>query len=123
MKKAKAPIYFRYEFSDEVGQPEGGDIFEFPSFKDALAMAADILKVAQGDKVAVNLTVGTEKPFFGYLGNSGLSRKAAEKEMVNQADIMPAKGKAAKAKPAKAKPAKAKPAKAPAKKAKTTRKK
>jgi hypothetical protein len=121
MKKAKTPIYFRYEFSDEVGYPEGGDIFEFASFKDALAMAADILKVAQGDKVAVNLTVGTEKPFFGYLGNSGLSRKAAEKEMVNQGtEAMPAKGKAAKAKPTKKKaPAK----KAPAKKAKSTRKK
>ena len=117
MKKAKNPVYFRYEFSDEKGRPEGGDIFEFPSFKSALEMAADILKVAQGDEVAVNLTVGTEKPFFGYLANSGLSRKAAEKEMVNQ-EVLAA--------PAKAKPAKNKaPAKkkVPAKKAKSAAKK
>jgi hypothetical protein len=94
MKKAKSPVYFRYEFSDEGGIPEGGDIFEFPSFKNALEMAAEIIKVAQGDQVAVNLTVGLEKPFFGYLGNSGLSRKAAEKEMVNQKDTLaPAKAK------------------------------
>ena len=112
MKKAKSPIYFRYEFSDEGGHPEGGDIFEYPSFKNALEMAAEILKVAQGDKVAVNLTVGTEKPFFGYLGNSGLSRKAAQKEMVNQGpESVPAKAKKAAKK------------KAPAKKAKSTRKK
>jgi hypothetical protein len=119
MKKAKSPIYFRYEFSDEIGHPEGGDIFEFPSFKNALEMAEEILKVAQGDKVAVNLTVGTEKPFFGYLANSGLSRKAAEKEMVNQ-ELEPTLAKSKTTKTTKAKVAKKK---APAKKAKTTRKK
>ena len=119
MKKAKSPIYLRYEFSDEVGHPEGGDIFEFPSFKHALEMADEILKVSHGDDVAVNLTIGTEKPFFGYLGNSGLSRKAAEKEMVNQEAPL------AKAKPQSKAKAKAKPAtkKAPAKKAKSTAKK
>jgi len=84
VKKTKSSIYLRYEFSDEVGHPEGGDIFEFPSFKHALELADEILKVSHGDDVAVNVTIGTEKPFFGYLGNSGLSRKAAEKEMVKQ---------------------------------------
>ncbi len=123
MKKAKSPVYFRYEFSDERGHPEGGDIFEFPSFKNALEMADEILKVAQGDKVAVNLTVGTEKPFFGYLGNSGLSRKAAEKEMVKQETApLPAKAKAGKSAKTAA-PAKKKAPATKKAKAKTTRKK
>jgi hypothetical protein len=103
MKKAKNSVYFRYEFSDEIGHPEGGDIFEFPTLKGALEMAAEILKVAQSDEVAVNLTIGTAKPFFGFLENSGISRKSAEKEMVNhesQAVAPKAKTKATKKKAA-----------------------
>jgi hypothetical protein len=84
MKKSKESIYFRYEFSDETGTPEGADIFEFSNFAKAEAMATEILKVAHGDQVAVSLTIGREKPFFKFLDAAGLSRKDAELEFVNQ---------------------------------------
>ncbi len=84
MKKSKGSIYFRYEFSDETGTPEGADIFEFSNFAKAQAMAGEILKVAHGDQVAVSLTIGREKPFFKFLDSAGLSRKDAEMEFVNQ---------------------------------------
>ena len=82
MKKSKNPIYVRYEFSDENGNPEGGDVFEFSSMKGVLEMTTDILKVANSDGIAVNLSIGEEKPFFGFLKKVGMDRKAVEKEMV-----------------------------------------
>jgi len=82
MKNGKRMIYLRYEFSNESGKPEGGDIFEYVSTRDAIAMMSKALKVAHGDGVAVHFTVGEEKPFFGFLKAGGLSRKYAESEMV-----------------------------------------
>lgn len=80
----KNTIYFRYEFSDESGRPEGGDVFQYTSLAQVQDMVTKVLKVANGDKVSVNLTIGVEKPFFGYLGKGGLNRKDVEKEMVGQ---------------------------------------
>lgn len=82
MKKAKSPIYFRYEFSDEAGLPEGGDIFKLSSMTQVQDMAEDILKVAHADGVTVNLTIGEEVPFFGFLKTVGMSRKEVEREIV-----------------------------------------
>jgi hypothetical protein len=82
MKKTKSPIFFRYEFSDETGSPEGGDVFQYESPAKVQSMVKQILKVAHSDQVTVNLTIGFEKPFFGFLKNSGLSRQDIEKEMV-----------------------------------------
>ena len=90
MKKTKKDIYFRYEFSDETGRPEGGDIFRFPTIARAQKMAAEILKVANSDGVAVSLVIGEEKTFFGLLKKSGMSRKDAEREMVGE-EISPLK--------------------------------
>ena len=73
MKQTKASIFLRYEFSNESGQLEGGDIFEFPSNREALAMTSDILKVANQDGVSVHITVGPEKPFHGLLKNYGMT--------------------------------------------------
>jgi|GEM_PF-3494362 len=67
MKQTKKSVFLRYEFSNEAGQLEGGDIFEFPSNREAIAMSADILKIASQDGVAVHITVGAEKPFYGLL--------------------------------------------------------
>lgn len=83
MKKVKSPIYLRYEFSDEAGKPEGGDIFEFTHFKEVGEMISEILEVAHGDEVALNLTIGEKGPFFGFLTASGMSKKDIEKEMVD----------------------------------------
>ena len=88
MKKTKKDIYFRYEFSDETGRPEGGDIFRFPTIARAQKMAAEILKVANSDGVAVSLVIGEEKTFFGLLKKSGMSKKDAEREMVGE-EVMP----------------------------------
>lgn len=94
MKTSKSSTFFRYEFSDESGRPEGGDIFQFATLAEVQAMTTEILKVAQSDKVAVNLTIGGEGPFFGFLKNVGMSRKDAEKELVDR-DLAPvAAGKA-----------------------------
>jgi|GEM_PF-2922528 len=95
MKKNKGSIYFRYEFSDEQGHPEGGDIMEFASVKKAQEMANEILSVANSDQVTVNLTIGREKPFFGFLKTAGLSRKDLAHEMVNMT-ILPTKNSAKK---------------------------
>jgi hypothetical protein len=84
MKKTKSPIFFRYEFSDETGSPEGGDVFKYATAAKVQAMVKEILKVAHSDQVTVNLTIGFEKPFFGFLKNSGLNRQDVEKEMVRQ---------------------------------------
>jgi hypothetical protein len=87
MKKTKSPIFFRYEFSDEAGVPEGGDVFQYATHAKVQAMVAEILKVAHSDQVTVNLTIGFEKPFFGFLKHSGLSRQDVEKEMVRQETV------------------------------------
>lgn len=86
VKKSKA-IFFRYEFSNEKGKPEGGDIFEFSSLKQAEEMILEVLNVAKLDGVAVNLTVGTEKPFVGFLKNAGMSLKDIELEKVGSDTI------------------------------------
>jgi hypothetical protein len=83
MKKTKSPIFFRYEFSDETGNPEGGDVFQYTTPAKVQSMVKEILKVAHSDQVSVNLTIGLEKPFFGFLKSSGLNRQDIEKEMVN----------------------------------------
>jgi hypothetical protein len=82
MTKNNGPIYFRYEFSDETGLPEGGDTFKYATLAEVQDMAGKILEVAESDGVTVNFTIGTEGPFFGFLENVGLSRKDAEKEIV-----------------------------------------
>jgi hypothetical protein len=87
MKNTKSPIFFRYEFSDETGSPEGGDVFRYPTHAKVQAMVKEILKVAHSDQVTVNLTIGFEKPFFGFLKNSGLNRQDVEKEMVLAAAV------------------------------------
>ena len=84
----KNPVYIRYEFSNKSGKPEGGDIFQFSSMSEIQEMEAEILQVTQSDQVAVNLTIGHEKPFFGFLKNVGMSRKDAEKEIVDP-DLAP----------------------------------
>jgi hypothetical protein len=81
MKKTKKTIYVRYEFSDESGRLEGGDIFEFSNLKLAQEFMSEAAKVAYDDCVAVNFTFGEEKPFFGFLKMVGISRKEAEAEM------------------------------------------
>ena len=82
MKTNKTPIYFRYEFSDEAGRPEGGDIFQFTSLRELLEMTAKVIQVAKGDKVAVNFTIGEQEPFFGFLNDAGLTHDDLEAEMV-----------------------------------------
>ncbi len=86
-KKVKSPVYFRYEFSDEAGRPEGGDIFQFSSTDKIQSMMEDVLQVAQSDGVTVAFTVGDEKSFFNFLKNTGISRKEAEKELVDLSAI------------------------------------
>jgi hypothetical protein len=73
MKNTKKSIALRYEFSNETGLLEGGDIFEFPSVAYAIKMTSDILKVAAQDGVAVHITVGEPKPFHGLLKNYGMT--------------------------------------------------
>lgn len=83
MKMIPGRIYLRYEFSDEMGHPEGGDIFQFSSPRELQKLMAQILKVAHADGVAVNFTIGEEMPFFGYMKNGGLSREDLSHEMVS----------------------------------------
>lgn len=103
MKKAKKSVYLRYEFSDEKGKLEGGDIFELASVREAQNMATEIFKVALADGVAVNVTIGVEAPFMGFLKNVGLNVKHIQAEMVtdDSAPIAAKPAKGAKAKPAK----------------------
>lgn len=105
MKKSKTAIYCRYEFSNETGTPEGGDIFKFSSLKEVQEMASEIIKVAQDDAVTVNITMGGEKPFFGFLKKLGMSQQDIQKEMVDRdlLDPAPAKKKASKKKASPAK--------------------
>ncbi len=105
---SKNTVFLRYEFTNESGRPEGGDIFEFTTLGEVQDMVGQILKVAQSDSVTVNLTIGAEKPFFGFLKAVGMSRKDAELEMV-PAELAPV---ASKSKPkSKSKPAAKKKAK------------
>jgi hypothetical protein len=130
MKKSKNTMYIRYEFSNESGTPEGGDVFEFSSIQDIQEMASEIIEVAQKDKVSVNLTIGGEKPFFGFLKSVGLSREHVEAEIVQADDMPPAiqdkkttKKQKSAAKSAAKSPSKPKAkAKAKAKKAKSKKK-
>lgn len=92
MKKQKGGIFLRYEFSDETGNPEGGDVFEFSSPREFQSMLGQILKVAHADGVAVNLTIGEETPFFGYMKNGGLSREDISREMVSKEELMAGAG-------------------------------
>jgi hypothetical protein len=88
MKKNKNTIYVRYEFSDEKGRLEGGDIFEFFSLKLAQEFMSEAAKIAYSDGVAVNFTIGEETPFFGFLKMVGISRKEAEAEMNHSEEPM-----------------------------------
>ena len=84
-KKINSPgIFIRYEFSDEAGRPEGGDILDFSSIDEIQEFAAEIIEVAQGDRVTVNLTIGSDKPFKGFLAAVGLSATDIEREMVTK---------------------------------------
>ncbi len=85
--KAKSPIYFRYEFSDEKGRLEGGDIFTFSSAANLKKMMEEVMKVAEGDGVTVSFTIGKEEQFFKFLHNLGLSQKEVENEMVDAVAI------------------------------------
>ncbi len=87
VKTTRAPIYFRYEFSDETGRPEGGDIFQFSSLKELQKMLGEVIGVAQEDGVTVSLTIGQDDHFFKFLKNIGLSQKEVAKEMVAPAVI------------------------------------
>jgi hypothetical protein len=114
MKKSKNSVYIRYEFSNKAGTPEGGDIFEFTTLSEVQEMVSEVLKVAQIDDVAVNLTIGGKKPFYGFLKKSGMGREQIDSEIV-EVDMAPI----AKASPA---PKKAKKAKKAAKKSKAKKK-
>jgi hypothetical protein len=83
MKKAKKSIYLRYEFTNEKGKMEGGDIFEYSTLNQAQSMINEILKVTLSDGVAVNITLGEEKPFMGFLTNVGLTQDQIEAEKVD----------------------------------------
>lgn len=107
VKKVQTPTYFRYEFSDEAGCPEGGDIFQFSSTAQLQKMMKEVLSVAQHDEVTVSLTVGKGEHFFKFLKNTGLSQKEVEAEMVDETMIpLLADKKTPKAKTARKKPGK-----------------
>jgi hypothetical protein len=95
MKKTKNSVYLRYEFTNEAGKLEGGDIFEFSTLSEAEGMSTEILKVAHSDGVAVNVTIGAKKAFFGFLKNVGMTSKDVKNEMVEQA-FVPAQTKSKK---------------------------
>jgi hypothetical protein len=82
MKKTRKSIYLRYEFTNEKGIREGGDIFEYNSLSEAEAMIGEILKVTLSDGVAVNITLGESKPFIGFLTNAGLTQEQIDAERV-----------------------------------------
>lgn len=87
VQKTKNTTYFRYEFSDEKGRPEGGDIFEFSSLAKLQKMLGEVVAVAQNDGVTVSLTIGQADHFFSFLKNSGLSQKEVENELVDSTMI------------------------------------
>ena len=104
VKKTKSPIYFRYEFSDESGCPEGGDIFQFVSTVQLQKMMGKVLDVAQSDGVTVSFIIGQGDHFFSFLKNTGLTQKEVENEMVDPSVIpLSADKKAPKPKQAKKK--------------------
>lgn len=96
MKKEKNTVYLRYEFSDETGCLEGGDIFAFSSLKRAQDFMCEAGKVAYSDGVAVNFTLGEKKPFFNFLKTVGISREDAEAEMNHEEEIPKKKAKTTK---------------------------
>lgn len=83
IQKNKSPIYFRYEFSDETGCPEGGDIFQFSSTTELQKFMSEVIDVAESDGVIVSFMVGQGDHFFKFLKNSGLTQKEIEAEMVD----------------------------------------
>jgi hypothetical protein len=83
VQMTQAPIYFRYEFSDETGCPEGGDIFQFSTLKELQKLLGEVIGVAQEDGVTVSFTIGQDDHFFKFLKNTGLSEKEVKKEMVD----------------------------------------
>lgn len=91
MKKAKNSIYLRYEFTNEKGKMEGGDIFEYSTLSQAQAMISEILKVTLSDGVAVNITLGQAKPFMGFLTNVGLTQEQIDAEKVDLKSLPPQK--------------------------------
>ncbi len=82
MKKMKKPVFLRYEFSNETGSLEGGDIFTLASNREASVMTSKILKVANEDGVAVHITTGFEKPFYGLLKSYGMTSAQIDAEKV-----------------------------------------
>jgi len=104
MKAQKSSVYLRYEFSDESGKPEGGDVFKFDTLNEVQQMIKQAIAVAHSDDVTINITIGRETPFFGFLEEVGVSRKEIEDTLVDRklAPIGKSK-KAAKKKPAKKK--------------------
>jgi hypothetical protein len=95
MKKAKKSIYLRYEFTNEKGMREGGDIFEYSTLNQAQSMISEILKVTLSDGVAVNITLGEDKPFMGFLKGAGLTQEQIDAEKVDFAAVSETKKKAA----------------------------
>ncbi len=89
VQKTKSPLYFRYEFSDEKGRLEGGDIFEFSTVAKLQKLMSAVLDVAESDAVTVNLTIGKDDTFFKFLKNVGLTQKEINAEMVD-ASMLPA---------------------------------
>lgn len=85
MKKTKKSVCLRYEFTNEKGIREGGDIFEYSTPKQAESMISEILKVTLSDGVAVNITFGETKPFVGFLKDIGLSQEQIDAEKVDLA--------------------------------------
>ena len=81
--QTKNQLYFRYEFSDEAGRPEGGDIFRFASMANLKKMMTEVIAVAESDGVCVSFTIGKGEQFFKLLNNLGLSQKEVENEMVD----------------------------------------
>ncbi|MFL5814166.1 MAG: hypothetical protein ACJ763_11365 [Bdellovibrionia bacterium] len=113
MKKAKKSIYLRYEFTNEKGMREGGDIFEYSTLTQAQEMISEILKVTLSDGVAVNVTLGESKPFMGFLKGAGLTQEQIDAEKVdfNAVSASEKAGKTTKKKPAAKKATKKKAAK------------
>lgn len=122
MKNKKA-MYLRYEFSDEKGIPEGGDIFEFESRNDVQKMISEIIGVAMGDGVSVSIAVGEKATFWPFLEKMGISRKAAEQELVTaEVEFVTAPEKKTKAGAKKSKTSKKSSKKAQSKKSKSKKK-
>lgn len=105
VQKTKKPTFLRYEFSDEKGRLEGGDIFEFTSIAQLQKLMSAVIDVADGDGVSISLTIGKEETFFNFLKNQGLTQKEISAEMTDISELPSMKEKKAK-KPAAKKVAK-----------------